>query len=159
MGQLNIYHDSQITLQLLKKALPGATLRLATGYFNLTSEYSDALLRDCRGTCHLLTAHPTANGFFCKLQKLRNLDFMIPSSFGSKLQSLCLAAKGIAGGIPAAYTKIEESFIEHRNKMGQQDRVTLWEFIRPGWTYHAKGLWYSLPGQKKPCLTLIGSIA
>ncbi|XP_076234399.1 phosphatidylglycerophosphate synthase 1 isoform X2 [Calliopsis andreniformis] len=131
MGQLNIHHDSQITLNLLKKAPPGATLRLATGYFNLTSEYSDALLRDCQGTCHLLTAHPTANGFF--------------------------SAKGIAGGIPAAYTKIEESFIKYCNKMGQQKRVTLWEFIRPGWTYHAKGLWYSLPGQEKPCLTLIGS--
>ena len=131
MGQLNIYHDSQITLKLLKTAPPGATLRLATGYFNLTSEYCDALLRDCQGTCHLLTAHPTANGFF--------------------------SAKGIAGGIPAAYTKIEESFIKYCNNMGQQKRVTLWEFIRPGWTYHAKGLWYSLPGQVQPCLTLIGS--
>ncbi|XP_043247951.1 CDP-diacylglycerol--glycerol-3-phosphate 3-phosphatidyltransferase, mitochondrial [Colletes gigas] len=131
MGQLNIHHDSHITLKLLQTTPPGTTLRLATGYFNLTSEYSNALLRDCQGTCHLLTAHPTANGFFC--------------------------ANGIAGGVPAAYTKIEKSFIKHCNRMGQQKRVTLWEFIRPGWTYHAKGLWYSLPGQEKPCLTLIGS--
>ncbi|KZC05620.1 CDP-diacylglycerol--glycerol-3-phosphate 3-phosphatidyltransferase, mitochondrial [Dufourea novaeangliae] len=131
MGQLNIYHDSQITLKLLQTTPPGTTLRLATGYFNLTSEYSDALLKNCQGTCHLLTAHPTANGFF--------------------------SAKGVAGGIPAAYTKIEESFIKRCNNMRQQKRVTLWEFIRPGWTYHAKGLWYSLPGQEKPSLTLIGS--
>ncbi|XP_033336225.2 phosphatidylglycerophosphate synthase 1 isoform X1 [Megalopta genalis] len=131
MGQLNIYHDSYITLKLLETAQPGATLRLATGYFNLTSEYSDALLKDCQGTCHLLTAHPTANGFF--------------------------SAKGVAGGIPAAYTKIEESFIKRCTNMGQEDRIKLWEFIKPGWTYHAKGLWYSLPGQKTPSLTLIGS--
>ena len=66
MGQLNIYHDSQITLRLLQTAPEGATLKLATGYFNLTSEYSKALLEHCQGTCHLLTAHPTTNGFFSK---------------------------------------------------------------------------------------------
>lgn len=67
MGQLNIYHDSLITLKVLQTTPPGATLKLATGYFNLTSEYSNALLKHCQGTCHLLTAHPTTNGFFCKL--------------------------------------------------------------------------------------------
>ncbi|OAD53141.1 CDP-diacylglycerol--glycerol-3-phosphate 3-phosphatidyltransferase, mitochondrial [Eufriesea mexicana] len=131
MGQLNIYHDSQITLQLLRTSPPGTILKLATGYFNLTSEYIEALLKHCQGTCHLLTAHPTTNGFF--------------------------SAKGIAGGIPAAYTKIEESFMKYCNKLGQQNRITLLEFIKPGWTYHAKGLWYFLPHQEKPCLTLIGS--
>ncbi|XP_017884472.1 CDP-diacylglycerol--glycerol-3-phosphate 3-phosphatidyltransferase, mitochondrial isoform X2 [Ceratina calcarata] len=131
MGQLNICHDSQVTLKLLQTVPSGTMLKLATGYFNLTSEYSEALLRHCQGTCHLLTAHPTANGFF--------------------------SAKGIAGGIPAAYTKIEESFVKNCNSLGQQKRITLWEFIKPGWTYHAKGLWYTLPDQEKPCLTLIGS--
>lgn len=66
MGQLNIYHDSQITLKLLQTAPPGSILKLATGYFNLTSEYSEALLKYCQATCHLLTAHPSTNGFFCK---------------------------------------------------------------------------------------------
>jgi len=41
--------------------------------------------------------------------------------------------------------------------MEQQKRITLWEFIKPGWTFHAKGLWYTLPNQQKPLLTLIGS--
>ncbi|XP_012215557.1 CDP-diacylglycerol--glycerol-3-phosphate 3-phosphatidyltransferase, mitochondrial isoform X2 [Linepithema humile] len=131
MSQLNICHDSEVTLKLLQMAPAGATLKLATGYFNLTSDYSQAVLRDCQATCHLLTAHPTANGFF--------------------------NAKGIAGGIPAAYTRIEESFYNLCEKMDQQKRVTLWEFIKPGWTYHAKGLWYTLPDQQKPSLTLIGS--
>ncbi|CAK9802027.1 CDP-diacylglycerol--glycerol-3-phosphate 3-phosphatidyltransferase, mitochondrial [Anthophora plagiata] len=110
----------------------GKNLDADTWIFPLIQmEYSEALLRHCQGTCHLLTAHPTANGFF--------------------------SAKGVAGGIPAAYTKIEESFIKYCNNLGQQNRVTLWEFIKPEWTYHAKGLWYSLPDQEKPCLTLIGS--
>ena len=41
--------------------------------------------------------------------------------------------------------------------MQQTEKITLWEFMRPGWTYHAKGLWYTLPNQQKPSLTLIGS--
>ncbi|XP_011695409.1 PREDICTED: CDP-diacylglycerol--glycerol-3-phosphate 3-phosphatidyltransferase, mitochondrial isoform X2 [Wasmannia auropunctata] len=131
MGQLNIYHDSEVTLKLLQAAPEGATLKLATGYFNLTSDYSQAVLGDCRATCHFLTAHPTANGFF--------------------------NAKGIAGGIPAAYTRIEESFYNLCERMNQQRRITLWEFVKPDWTYHAKGLWYISPGQRKPSLTLIGS--
>lgn len=64
MGQLGIYHDNEITLKLLKTAPPGASLRFATGYFNLTAEYSSALIQDCKASVQLLTAHPTANGFF-----------------------------------------------------------------------------------------------
>lgn len=67
MGQLKIHHDSEITLRLLKTAPSGAMLKLATGYFNLVPAYRKALLNDCRATCQLLTAHPTANGFFGKL--------------------------------------------------------------------------------------------
>ncbi|KAL2740823.1 hypothetical protein V1478_000964 [Vespula squamosa] len=131
MGQLNILHDSEVTLKLLQSASLGARLKLATGYFNLTSDYISAVLKQCQATCDLLTAHPTTNGFF--------------------------SAKGIASSIPAVYTKIEELFYKTCERLGQQERVTLWEFIKPGWTYHAKGLWYFLPGQQRPCLTLVGS--
>ncbi|KAL7288390.1 hypothetical protein TKK_0017481 [Trichogramma kaykai] len=131
MAQINLKHDSKITLKLLENAPAGATLRLATGYFNLTSEYKNAILKDCQADCHLLTAHPEANGFY--------------------------GAKGVAGGIPAAYTKIEKSFFNQCKELKQNNRVKLWEFVKTGWTYHAKGLWYSLPGHDKPSLTLIGS--
>ncbi|KAK0162344.1 hypothetical protein PV327_008689 [Microctonus hyperodae] len=131
MGQLGISQDNEITLKLLKTAPSGTTLRLATGYFNLTKEYTNAILRDCKASCQLLTAHPTANGFF--------------------------GAKGVAGGIPAAYTTIEKSFYKRCEKLGLSERISLREYVRPGWTYHAKGLWYTLPNQKQPSLTLIGS--
>lgn len=131
IGQLDIRGDSEVTLNLLKSAPPGSTLRLATSYFNLTSEYSNALLQDCQASCQLLTAHPTANGFF--------------------------KAKGVAGGIPAAYTKMEKSFFQQIEKFDVTKRIQLREFVRPDWTYHAKGLWYTPPNQKRPSLTLIGS--
>jgi len=67
MGQLNISHDSEVTLKLLQMAPAGTILKLATGYFNLTSDYSQAILKNNQATCHFLTAHPTANGFFSML--------------------------------------------------------------------------------------------
>ena len=39
----------------------------------------------------------------------------------------------------------------------QTSRFVLHEYLREGWTFHAKGLWYHQPGEEKPCLTMIGS--
>ncbi|XP_075911737.1 CDP-diacylglycerol--glycerol-3-phosphate 3-phosphatidyltransferase, mitochondrial-like [Petromyzon marinus] len=33
----------------------------------------------------------------------------------------------------------------------------MFEYKRPGWTFHAKGLWVTLPGHHSPSLTLVGS--
>jgi len=40
---------------------------------------------------------------------------------------------------------------------GQNEYVQLLEFVRPGWTYHAKGMWLSQYGEKYPFLTYVGS--
>ncbi|XP_053688244.1 CDP-diacylglycerol--glycerol-3-phosphate 3-phosphatidyltransferase, mitochondrial isoform X2 [Sabethes cyaneus] len=131
MGQLGIHHDSIITKDLLSGCLKGSKLKLATGYFNLTETYMNTLTNNCEADCNILMAHPNANGF--------------------------LGAKGPAGGIPAAYSLIARKFHEKLKEAGQQNRVALLEYERPGWTYHAKGLWYYLPGSCLPNLTLIGS--
>lgn len=64
MNQLDIRHDSEVTLRLLQSAPVDAVLRIATGYFNLTSDYRNAIIKHCKAYCHFLTAHPKANGFF-----------------------------------------------------------------------------------------------
>lgn len=33
----------------------------------------------------------------------------------------------------------------------------MYEYEKQGWTYHAKGVWYYLPGESLPTMTLIGS--
>lgn len=66
-------------------------------------------------------------------------------------------AKGPAGGIPAAYSLIAKKFYEALVHAKQNQRFDFMEYEKPGWTYHAKGLWYYLPGSKNPNLTLIGS--
>ncbi|EDW82969.1 uncharacterized protein Dwil_GK22604 [Drosophila willistoni] len=131
MGQIGIHHDSVVTKRLLSNCIDGSRLKLATGYFNLTQEYMDTITHKCLAQCSILMAHPNANGF--------------------------QGAKGPAGGIPAAYTLIAKSFYESLVRGRQNHRVNFFEYEKPGWTYHAKGLWYYLPQTTLPNLTLIGS--
>lgn len=66
-------------------------------------------------------------------------------------------ARGPAGSIPTAYSLIAKSFYESLVRGQQNHRVNFFEYEKPGWTYHAKGLWYYLPCCTLPNLTLIGS--
>ncbi|KAJ8957415.1 hypothetical protein NQ318_004895 [Aromia moschata] len=131
MGQLGIEQDAQVTQKILAEAPRRSRLEIATGYFNLTGRYMDTLIQDCRAQCDILMAHPKANGF--------------------------LGAKGLAGGIPWAYSIIAQKFKKQAVNNGQQYRINLLEYLRNGWTYHAKGLWYYPPNSEYPCMTLIGS--
>uniref|UniRef100_A0A3B5PX50 CDP-diacylglycerol--glycerol-3-phosphate 3-phosphatidyltransferase n=1 Tax=Xiphophorus maculatus TaxID=8083 RepID=A0A3B5PX50_XIPMA len=130
MKPLGIRTDEQVTQRLLTDAGPDSTVFLTSGYFNLTRAYMRLVL-ETGASYRILTASPEVNGFF--------------------------GAKGIAGAIPAAYIHIARQFYNRVRQLGQQERVHLHEYHRPQWTFHAKGLWYYLRGQDRPCLTLIGS--
>ncbi|KAM9774176.1 CDP-diacylglycerol--glycerol-3-phosphate 3-phosphatidyltransferase, mitochondrial isoform X1 [Syngnathus typhle] len=130
MKPLGIRVDEQVTQRLLRDAGPDSTIYLTSGYFNLTRAYMHLVLGPGAGY-RILTASPEVNGFF--------------------------GAKGVAGAIPDAYTHIARQFYERVRQLGQQGRVQLHEYHRPQWTFHAKGLWYYLSEQDRPCLTLIGS--
>jgi hypothetical protein len=68
-----------------------------------------------------------------------------------------LGARGPAGGIPAGYTLVASEFLKQVQSAEQENRIQMAEFQKQGWTYHAKGLWYTLPGHHLPTLTFIGS--
>lgn len=131
MGQLGIEQDSQITDKILGDAPESSKLKIATGYFNLTDQYMYTLIHKSRADCEIIMAHPKANGF--------------------------LGARGPAGGIPYAYSIIAHQFRRQYENYGQDFRIKLLEYLRNGWTYHAKGLWYYPPKSKYPCMTIIGS--
>lgn len=63
----------------------------------------------------------------------------------------------MAGGIPDAYCLIAQRFKNMAHKFDQDKRIIMQEYLKKGWTYHAKGLWYYPPDSIYPCLTLIGS--
>ncbi|XP_026317664.1 CDP-diacylglycerol--glycerol-3-phosphate 3-phosphatidyltransferase, mitochondrial-like isoform X2 [Hyposmocoma kahamanoa] len=131
MGEFNIFQDEYVTHRILATVPKSSYLRLATGYFNLTDQYATALLKECKANISLLMAHPNANGF--------------------------LGASGPAGGIPHAYSLIAKKFWEKVVESNQASRVQLLEYERPGWTFHAKGLWYYPPGSGVPWGTIVGS--
>ncbi|KAI8055841.1 hypothetical protein BDF22DRAFT_672474 [Syncephalis plumigaleata] len=87
-----------------------------------------------RTNWQLLVAAPEANGFF--------------------------TAKDVSRYIPAAYSLIEQDFMQRVAISHREHQYKMQEYSRPGWTFHAKGFWlepklsHHLAG---PMLTTIGS--
>lgn len=64
MGQLDIHHDSVVTKNLISSTLEDSSMKLATGYFNLTQKYMDTLATECLADCKILMAHPNVRNFY-----------------------------------------------------------------------------------------------
>ena len=129
------------------------------GYFNIDPDISAMLIKatppatDAKETklasrpCTVITASPWANGFY--------------------------GSSGISGMLPAAYTLLSRRFLRRVSEAGKETSVQVKEWRKGtvnqpgGWTYHAKGLWLTLPPKRMqdgttaiqpgPSVTLIGS--
>lgn len=124
---------------LLQRPIKSYTF--TAGYFNPHPIIASCLLaastQPSSAPGAILTASPLANGFF--------------------------GSKGISGMLPAAYSHLSLSFL--RAARGKNIRLQEWQRgmvgQKGGWTYHAKGLWVTLPGETNsaagPSATLIGS--
>lgn len=66
---------------------------------------------------------------------------------------ICLSS----GGIPHAYTLLAHDFYKLIQEYKQTEHISVHEYVRDKWTFHAKGLWYYFPSESWPSLTLIGS--
>jgi CDP-diacylglycerol--glycerol-3-phosphate 3-phosphatidyltransferase len=141
---------TKILQSLATAPLHPSTWTFTAGYFNMTPAFRRLLLATRPASGTVLTAHPYANGFF--------------------------GSKGVSGMLPAAYTHLAKTFLRRVRHEGLSDSVQLreWQYGRVdqpgGWTYHAKGLWISLPtapqtssaeidppAQEDPSITVIGS--
>ncbi|KAK5941861.1 CDP-diacylglycerol--glycerol-3-phosphate 3-phosphatidyltransferase [Knufia obscura] len=128
------------------------------GYFNIDPEICEQLLEatpqsniagqpDNEKPCTVITASPWANGFY--------------------------GSSGVSGMLPAAYTLLSRRFLKQVAKAGKDDVIQLKEWRKGtvgepgGFTYHAKGIWVTLPPQindqgqveeeSGPSVTLVGS--
>ncbi|RAL05556.1 CDP-diacylglycerol--glycerol-3-phosphate 3-phosphatidyltransferase [Aspergillus ibericus CBS 121593] len=125
-------------------AFSGARWLFTAGYFNIHPALSSLLIASTsttytdsttRGT--VLTASPWANGFY--------------------------GSPGISGMLPAAYTHLSARFLDRVADAQRTNSIQLKEWRRGtvgepgGWTYHAKGLWITLPKEEHPSLTFVGS--
>ncbi|KAM0328564.1 hypothetical protein ACHAQA_004972 [Verticillium albo-atrum] len=119
--------------------IEGSAWTFTAGYFNPSSEMkADLIAAHAHSKRHVvITAGPEANGFF--------------------------NAPGVAGLLPGAYTYYLHSFAQSCHQYGLLDSITLKEWRRgvvgtpDGWSYHAKGIWVTLPEEENPAITSIGS--
>jgi len=122
---------------LSDKQFAGASWTFTAGYFNMTPGFKRLLLatKPAHGT--VIAASPWANGFY--------------------------GSPGVSGMLPAAYTHLSKHFVNEVRRKELDSQIQLYEWRRGtigeprGWTYHAKGLWVSLPGESDPSLSVVGS--
>lgn len=109
------------------------------GYFNPAPSLTRLLLETASSarTNTVITAAPEANGFY--------------------------KSPGVSGMLPDAYTLLARRFLTAVQKAGKSDTIELKEWRKGivgqpgGWTYHAKGLWVTLPGDQHPSMAIVGS--
>lgn len=131
MGLFGIRQDEFITKLLFKSFTAGSKVCLTTGYFNITDEYRDMIINDSDAGYDILLSSPEANGFF--------------------------NGRGFSKYIPQAYMHLCKEFFYKVQDSGRNNDLALLEYIRSGWTFHGKGIWFYPPGEKHPSMTMIGS--
>ena len=55
------------------------------------------------------------------------------------------------------YNHFSRSFLEDVVESLNEKRVHYLEYLRPGWTFHGKGVWFYSQGEEWPVATLVGS--
>ncbi|KAF5341669.1 hypothetical protein D9611_001998 [Ephemerocybe angulata] len=144
-GQFGIREEEETFGQLfrqLRRSERRPLLDLTSGYFSLYQPYQSMILSSPNVDCRIVAASPKANGFY--------------------------GSAGLSGRIPEGYTLYEQRFIHAVKKAGRLWKavpdspiggqgVLLSEWSKPGWTYHAKGIWLSPDSSSPPILTLFGS--
>ncbi|PHH93346.1 hypothetical protein CDD83_5900 [Cordyceps sp. RAO-2017] len=126
-----------ILQRLAEPAYRGSSWTFTAGYFNPAASLTRLLLETASARGTVITAAPEANGFY--------------------------QSRGVSGLLPDAYVLLARRFLDCVRGAGRGADITLKEWRRgtagqpAGWTYHAKGLWVTLPGDAHPALSLIGS--
>jgi len=115
----------------------GASWTFTAGYFNPAPSLTKMLLSTASQNNVVITASPQANGFY--------------------------KSPGVSGLLPDAYTYLAHKFLRAAHAHGKDASIILKEWKKGtvgepgGWTYHAKGLWVTLPGDSAPSISLVGS--
>jgi CDP-diacylglycerol--glycerol-3-phosphate 3-phosphatidyltransferase len=63
MGPFHISYDDQAISKIFEDTAPGSTIKLATGYFNLTGDYVEKIIQKSASNYEILMAHPKVSSF------------------------------------------------------------------------------------------------
>lgn len=122
---------------LAKPEYAGSSWTFTAGYFNPAPSLTKMLLSTASNNNVVLTASPYANGFY--------------------------QSKGVSGLLPNAYTYLAGRFLRAVHRQKRDSTTVLKEWRKGtvgepgGWSYHAKGLWVTLPAERNPSISLVGS--
>jgi CDP-diacylglycerol--glycerol-3-phosphate 3-phosphatidyltransferase len=130
MGQIGFRQDEIVTERLFASFEAGSTAFLASGYFNIPQTYTDILMSSLNNW-NILAASPKANGFY--------------------------GAKGVAGHVPSMYVYFASQFLKKTFESSKQNNIKYFEYYRPNWTFHGKGLWFYPKSSPLPLVSLVGS--
>lgn len=106
------------------------------GYFNMLPQIQERLLNST-ATGVVITAAPQANSFY--------------------------KSQGISYYLPEAYLLFAKKFLQQVYKIGKSSLIKVYEWKNGvvntpgGWSYHAKGLWMTVPEEDVPSITVVGS--
>ena len=143
-GQFNIREEERAVSMLFEHLenrtafdMPKPRMNLTSGYFGLSKSYQDLILKSSIG-CEILVASPKVCPYLEAIHRT-NLDAMQANGF--------YGSRGLSGLIPEGYTLLERRFMravhvagrDADSQNGSADAVRLSEWMREGWTYHAKG--------------------
>lgn len=130
---------TNILTRLAEPAYRASSWTFTAGYFNPAPSLTRLLLATASTGNVVITAAPEANGFY--------------------------QSPGVSGLLPDAYTLLAKRFVHAAHHGGRGADIALKEWRNGsvgqpgGWTYHAKGLWVTMPGDEAagPAMSVIGS--
>lgn len=128
---------TSVLSRLADPAYRESSWTFTAGYFNPAPSLTKLLLNTASQNNVVITASPEANGFY--------------------------KSPGVSGLLPDAYVLLARRFVHNVHHNGRDECITLKEWRNGtvgqpgGWTYHAKGLWVTMPGDKNPAMSVIGS--
>ncbi|KAI3662028.1 hypothetical protein MP638_005476 [Amoeboaphelidium occidentale] len=118
MGCFGLTQDEDTIENIFERLQTNANnidkLILTSGYFNLTDVYQKLILASVNPV-RILVSSEESNGFF--------------------------GAKGIAGYVPSVYSHLLSSFMEQVRSESKENKISVYEYTREGWSFHAKGFW------------------
>jgi phosphatidylserine/phosphatidylglycerophosphate/cardiolipin synthase-like enzyme len=128
----------------MKRPRRGLTTRIATAYLNPTADFLELLAR-CSSSTWFLTAGPVSHGFAPKQPQQHQLD--------ERKRARNVEDRSHGWAIPNVFRYAAQRAVKRLDRLQLKNRENSFAptitsaqvgyYQRPGWTFHAKGMWLS----------------
>jgi phosphatidylserine/phosphatidylglycerophosphate/cardiolipin synthase-like enzyme len=170
------------TTSSLHKSFPRGELWLASSYLSLPKRFESAIMAHAKShsafPTHLLSSSPqvrmladvciwcVASTHFRVFLVFVHAVWLMGAAPHLDQANGWYGAKGISGNVPALYAAVTHRFLQRLDHVlthPARALITVYEYFRTGWSYHAKGMWMESRTlvnpvtSPRPLLTAVGS--